>query len=431
MLPEHSQHILAKARSGRVYKPPAPPEEDEKVVDEEEEHKEVRQGFTVKKWMKLSRHLEEPEPEYLAKRRKGLPSQYTQPTPMRETKVKKTDAEGNVNVYKVLVPEGQAVEGEVQPTEAIADAAIPAPGTVVEGVGVVNAEGVVVSNDLLHQTPPRRRPAPLGKKKKNRGPGRGKKKVLFAEGVTSEQGTPITNTGSDLLTVPGIKPEGSVEPSEGGDTPMPDAGDEDEGSGEDGSDDEDQEDQGAAAPSPSPISVLPAATTQAQAADDSHVEDTKTDVAGTIQIPEAVAPVEAPPVGPQETSEPEAGTDAAEGIALPAPVEPQPKDEPKDEPNDEPRRDVSSSPDLPLSAAPHSRQNSISQANSLPSQEQSAPETAPTEESSEQNVVDQPTSTTKPEELPTEPPQGSDAEPDLLGSLERRLEQDSESMETT
>jgi hypothetical protein len=179
LLPEHSQQILRAARSGRLYKPPAPPEEDKDGPEEEDEHKEVPKGFTVKKWVKVPRHLEDAEPEYLAKRRKGLPSHYVangqvaQPAALRETKVKKTDAEGNVSVYKVLVPEGQAVEGEVQATDAIVEAApvAAAPGTIVEGVGVVNAEGVVVANDILQQTPPRRRPPPP-KKKKRHGPGK-------------------------------------------------------------------------------------------------------------------------------------------------------------------------------------------------------------------------------------------------------------------
>lgn len=309
MLPEHSQQILFAARSGRIYKPAAPPEEDKETMDEEEEHKEVRQGFTVKKWIKVPRHLEASEPEYLAKRRKGLPSQYAQtstvvvqPPPMRETKVKKTDAEGNVNVYKVLVPEGQVVEGEVQPSEAIPEPApiTAAPGTVVEGVGVVNAAGVVVANDVHQHTPSRRRPPPPKKKKKS-GPGRGKKKVLFSEGTAGE-GNAALAIGSDALTVPGIKMEGSVEPSEGGDTPMPDAGDEEEGSGEEGSDDDEHE-EGTHSPTPgqgTSIPPTPAAATSVPP------ETTESSTAAPTISTTATPPAVAPPVLPVEAVVPDA-----------------------------------------------------------------------------------------------------------------------------
>ena len=37
MLPEHSQQLLRAARSGKLYKPPAPPEDDNEMKDEEEE----------------------------------------------------------------------------------------------------------------------------------------------------------------------------------------------------------------------------------------------------------------------------------------------------------------------------------------------------------------------------------------------------------
>ncbi|KAF2022214.1 hypothetical protein BU24DRAFT_417849 [Aaosphaeria arxii CBS 175.79] len=247
MLPDHAQQLLRAARSGRVFKAPGPPEEDGDDAGEEKEQKELPQGFTVKKWVKVARHLEEPEPEFLAKRRKGLPSQYSTngnangfaapvapPAPLRETKVKQLDSEGNVTVYKALVPEGQVVEGEVQPTDApaVVEAApaAAAPGTVIEGVGVANADGVVVAHGV--ETPQRRRPPPPKPRKKKAGPGRGRKKVVFVEGQ-SEQGALAPGA------ISAIKQEGtSVEPSEGGDTPMADAGDDDEG------EDESEEEEG-------------------------------------------------------------------------------------------------------------------------------------------------------------------------------------------
>jgi hypothetical protein len=333
MLPEYSQQILRAARAGRIYRPPAPPEDDNEMKDEEEEVKEVQTGFTVKKYVKVARHLEVPEPEYLAKRRKGLPSQHAMngvaAPVLRETKVKKFDAEGNALVYKVLVPEGQAVEGEVQPTDAALEVspATAAPGTIVEGVGIVNAEGVVVANELLLQTPPRRRPPPP--KKKRGGPGR-KKRVIFAEGA-AEHGTPSSTAGGDLLAVPGVKQEGgSVEPSDG-DTPMADAGgDDDEGSGDDGSDEDDHDGQHASNP------ATPAtAPTSAPNLD-------------TVEITALESPVVAQedslqPIAKNEPSLPEPlSSSAAEIIEQSA------------------GRDASSSPDLPL-AVSHSRQNSLNQ----------------------------------------------------------------------
>lgn len=433
LLPDHSQQILARARSGRIYKPPAPPEEDKEAMDEEEEHKEVRQGFTVKKWIKVPRHLEEAEPEYLAKRRKGLPSQYslngvtiTQPTPMRETKVKKTDADGNVNVYKVLVPEGQAVEGEVQLAEAVTDAAVPAPGTVVEGVGVVNAEGVVVANDLLQQTPPRRRPPPPKKKKKS-GPGRGKKKVLFVEGST-EQGTPISSTGSELLTVPRTKHEESVEPSEGGDTPMPDAADEDEGSVEEGSDEEDQEDHEMVAHSPTSTNLIPIPATSVEPAQHVHAEltETETETVGPLQVQKALSPAATQADVSEDTSAPEPDMVAAEDVG-------QPSAQPVDA--ETLHRHTPGSPEPPSSTATHSRRNSQNQtAPSLPSRSTSISEPTLTKEIPVPSTIDKQSLPTTDNVDPPEAPMDTrspDGEPDLLGSLERQLERDSGSMGAT
>ncbi|KAF2839072.1 hypothetical protein M501DRAFT_933790, partial [Patellaria atrata CBS 101060] len=75
LLPEMSQQLLRAARAGRLYKPPTPPIDDEKEnLDEDEEIKETQKGFVARKWAQVSKHQEEPEPEFLAKRRKGLPS---------------------------------------------------------------------------------------------------------------------------------------------------------------------------------------------------------------------------------------------------------------------------------------------------------------------------------------------------------------------
>lgn len=419
MLPEHSQQLLRAARSGRLLKPPAPPEDDNEMKDEEEEIKEVQSGFLVRKYVKVPRHLEVTEPEYLAKRRKGLPSPYAangavQPA-LRETKIKKLDAEGNATVYKVLVPEGQAVEGEVQPTDAAIEVApaTAAPGTIVEGLGVVNAEGVVVANDLLQQTPPRRRPPPPKKKVKRAGPGRGKKKVVFAEGA-AELGSQASNTGSDMLAVPSLKHDGgSVEPSDG-DTPMADAGGEDEeGSGDEGTDDDEHDVEPTSNPAtPATPSRPAAAPTSAPNLDNTEMS--------TLDIAAAAAPLAGavdvtaqtilekemltPPTSALETTEHSTGPDP------------------------------SSSPDLPLSAVSHSRQNSLNQilTSTITEPEPMSLEPLDTLAVStsglEQVVVPGSEVTAAVEVVPapsTDLPSATPSEPDLMGSLERHLEKDS------
>lgn len=269
LLPEVAQQLLRAARAGRLYQTTASTNDDEDKDHglEEEEQKETPQGFYVRKWTQLPRHLEQPEPEHLAKRRKGLPialgvgqiAPFAPPAALREIKVRKVDGEGIVSVYKMLIAEGQTVEGEiVQEDETLksepVEAAV-APGTVVEGLGVVNEQGVVVANDLLvHPTPTRRKPPPKRKPKKH-GPGRGKKKVLFEPGVDS--GAPDPSSSS--LQVPGtLTSDGvptSTVPSIQGDTPMPDAqeGDEDESSGSEGSEDGDEDrEEGELSPTPEP-----------------------------------------------------------------------------------------------------------------------------------------------------------------------------------
>ncbi|KAK8230726.1 hypothetical protein HDK90DRAFT_331035 [Phyllosticta capitalensis] len=254
-LPEHSQLLLRAARAGTLYKLPTPPEEEEKEKEGEEgeEPKEARVGFVAKKWSQVPRNVEEPEREYLAKRRKGLPSAYTGSTtngassnvPMRETKVKRTDADGSIHVYKVLVPEGHRVEGEIVEEDVEMKEAAPeeaTPGTVVEGVGVVNSEGVVVANDLLQSTPPRRRPPPPRRKPK-KGPGRGRKKVMFQPGE-SGTGTASGTEGGEGGE-PRIKQEGT--PATGEDTPMHEGDEEGE---DDGSESEDDRDEGEMSPTP-------------------------------------------------------------------------------------------------------------------------------------------------------------------------------------
>lgn len=453
LLPLHSQQLLRAARACRPLKPPAPLEEDREDVDEEEQPKEVRQGFTIKKFVKLPRHQEEPEPEFLAKRRKGLPSQYAvngqagHPTPLRETKIKKVDSEGNVSVYKALVPEGQTLEAEVRPTEIALVEAAPAaatPGTVVEGVGIVNAEGVIVVNDAAHQSTPRRRPAPPKKKSKG-GPGRGRKRVAFAQG-SGEQGT--SASASDLLSVPGSNPEsGSADPSEGGDTPMADAGDDEHGDEE--SDDEGED--GGQSPMTNQSSVPPktpdvvAATPTTRPDHEMPREPPRPQTTTSVQeIPQQSS---LPPISLNTT-----GT-TSHIASLPSTTAPAPSVDLRvnTQKPEQSSRGPSSSPELPLSAMAHSRQNSLNHIPTLPPLDMSIPTSSTSEAApgiSTQHIphsgITDPTSDLSqinPENpqqtmqnsappIPTQPVEehhASDNEPDLLGSLEAHLERDSAS----
>lgn len=206
-----SRALLRAARAGCIYIRHAPKErvEETKVaVSDGEESTAIRtadRSFTALKWTAVPKHLEPPEVEFLAKRRPGLPSLYGGAAPgavgsgdngvvsMRRTRFKKVDSTtGNISVYEAWVPEGLKIEGETtEDTHAIISAnsgvtvtpEVPSPGTVVEGVGVVNSEGVVVAETgaAAVVNPLKRRPPPP--KRKGKGIGRGRrKKVMFAPG---------------------------------------------------------------------------------------------------------------------------------------------------------------------------------------------------------------------------------------------------------
>jgi hypothetical protein len=213
LYPPFSQQLLRAARRGLPNKPQVPTTEED--AEGEEVDNDEWKGFVAPRWMPIPRDEEPPEPEYLAKRRKGLPPIYgvnavntaaTTSTPMK-IKLRKIEADGQTT----YVPDNQAIEGgnEVGLVE-MADA--PAPGTVIEGVGVVNAEGLVVPGDVNPQpTPPRRRPPPP--KRKAKGPGRGrKKKVMFAPGegadnITDDATTVDGTDGGHVSTADGAEPE--------------------------------------------------------------------------------------------------------------------------------------------------------------------------------------------------------------------------------
>ena len=214
-----SQALLRAARMPQMHKPPAPLlEEDKDLGEEEDAEGEPDTTLIVSKWTLVPRNMEEPEPEYLAKRRKGLPSVYGGPTnvlgqspAMKKIKVRRVDADGNAHVWDVMAPEGTAVEGEIIEDEAVLTQAA-APGTVVEGVGVANAEGVVVVGEPVQPTPTRRKPPPPKRKAKAGGPGRGRKKKMVpvpgTEGLNATASTAAPINGDGMPTDPqGAGPE--------------------------------------------------------------------------------------------------------------------------------------------------------------------------------------------------------------------------------
>lgn len=200
LLPQHSQDLLRAARSGRIYKRPAPVEEEEAdpeaILGDKPEKKDDDprdKGFTAKAWKQIPRHLEGPDVEYLAPRRKGLitlPSKATSTgLTMVKTKVRREDAAGNEYVEEIIAPKGSQVQGEV-----IAQTVVPDP-TAVDG--------------FAQPTPPKRKGAPP--KKKLKGPGRGRKKK--AAGPTSvPEITQIDGVAQSIEGVEGAAgPDVSVE----------------------------------------------------------------------------------------------------------------------------------------------------------------------------------------------------------------------------
>ena len=198
LLSPMSQALLQRARAGTVHKP-APVEEDPKDGADEDVEKEEIKGFVAKRWVAVPRHLEGPEPEYLAKKRKGLHSaaDLAIPTPsmgdLRKMKVRRIDSDGNPYTCEVNVVEGQKVEGEILEQAPLAGPS--GTGAISDGAGVVGVDGLVATV-AVQPTPPRRRPPPPRRKPK--GPGRGrKKKVAFVPG---QEGATVTNPDGTVTT---------------------------------------------------------------------------------------------------------------------------------------------------------------------------------------------------------------------------------------
>ncbi|QKX63983.1 uncharacterized protein TRUGW13939_11156 [Talaromyces rugulosus] len=214
LLAPQSRALLRAARAGYIYlrapskESQATEEKEPAETDETANVAKMERSYTARKWSQLPKHVEVPEVEFLAKRRAGLPSLYgaagalTASTAnsaqnMRKVKVKKTDPiSGNITIYDAWVPEGQKVEGEIKdesqvaPTQqdATVTRVIPPPGTVVDGVGVANAEGVVVAPPAPAESPSKRSGPPPPKRKNKSIGGKSHKRVMFAPGEGGEAG---------------------------------------------------------------------------------------------------------------------------------------------------------------------------------------------------------------------------------------------------
>lgn len=480
LLLPHTQQLLRIARSGKFAQKRKAQQDldaDDEGFGEREESaiaEEIlgkangpeERAFVAKKWRPTPDSSIVPDHlhwEFLAKRRKGLPNFYhgsqseIAPNGMpqvarRKTRVQRVldPATGESVIYSVLALEGQTLENEL-PAESAMEPAVLAAGTVVEGLGTVNADGVI---DLTPANPPpaasrRARPPP----KKKGGPGRGKKRVTFTNPDGSTYTTIVPNA-TKIVPKPGqvvrhvakgeeagkdVSLEEAAKLAQGTDdvgTQGQEGGEEGEGQGEgddDGDDDDDDDgddgsEEGEIADEEAPASEKkpqPAPSNDEEPKPEAQPEQSqKDDVEMQDQLPAESA--EAPA---QATTEPGA-------------------------------RDASSSPDLPLAhAAPtsQSRQGSVAAPaapEEAPGDEPMAEPPASANEQGDAGEAPKTAESTEPAppsteaaELPTtptnekkgesgeavqvgdaqpsqdEPPaQFEDGEEDLLGSLERSLE---------
>ncbi|KAK2629604.1 hypothetical protein QTJ16_000424 [Diplocarpon rosae] len=244
LLPQHSQDLLRAARSGKIYKRPAPADEEEvepeTIINDKPEKKDddiKEKGFTAKSWKQIPRHLEGTDVGYLAKRRKNLVTLSLKPTVSVATVIKATvkriDAAGNEYVQDVVVPQGQKLEGEV-----ISQTQIPDPSAAVDVA-------------VAHATPPKRKST---SKKKSKGPGRGRKKKPAAAPTSAPQVAPIEGAALLPSAEGAVGPDGiktsnanHSTPTQNEDTEMGDGSqpNSDEDDGDDGDDgDEGDDDEG-------------------------------------------------------------------------------------------------------------------------------------------------------------------------------------------
>ncbi|KAK3396068.1 hypothetical protein B0T20DRAFT_441510 [Sordaria brevicollis] len=239
LLPTHSQELLRAARSGRLYKRPAPTDDDDENADidikgDKKESDAAAEGFTVKMWKQTPRNVEVPAESHLAKRHKNtvtLPPKSTLvqiaqgPTVTRAT-VRRIDAAGNPYEQTITLAEGQQVDGEI-----ISTTVVPAPAAAAE-----------VAAQAAPPAPVRRRPPPP--KRKAKGPGRGRKKGKLPLPTTTRPEPSTAEAGGNTVVkvevtpVNGIKTEdtgeGANQDSEIADSSQIPSDDDDGDDGDDG-----------------------------------------------------------------------------------------------------------------------------------------------------------------------------------------------------
>lgn len=404
LLQPWTQHLLRMARSGKVgaaTKRKADPDsmDDDKPEDEAVEEAKPNledRGYIAKKWKPIPEAQLEPEHkhfEFLAKRRRGLPSLYHNEiqngiVPMRKTKVQKAGPDGEINLYEVLVPEGQAIEGEVADSTELADVKpiAAAPGTVIEGVGIANDDGVVVAEHLKPVSSLRRnRPPP----KKKGGPGRGKKRVTFTNSDGSTYTTVVPNA-TKIVPQPGQ----TVKHVAKGEEPLadvskeqaaqhaPDEQQDGEGEGEGEGQEGDDDDEG----------------------DEDDDDDDDDREEGELSDED-----DAPLAGNEPTAEPQTADSSASKPVTPAPPTPISALAPPTQ-----AREPSSSPDLPLAKSAHSRQSSLITPPIVPA--------GTDDPEADTDVI----MTTAADDAPAT---FDDGDEDLLGNLEKHLEDEHRSGE--
>ncbi|KAK6418336.1 hypothetical protein LTR95_017210 [Oleoguttula sp. CCFEE 5521] len=449
LLLPHTQALLRIARSGkfgakRKVQADVDPDgddygdRDDVAVVEEVQAKAAdveSRGFVAKKWQPTPEASLVPEHlhwEFLAKRRKGLPSFYhglaTEVAPngmpqiaKRKTRVQRVVdvATGESVIYEVLALEGQVLENELPSTSELTATPI-APGTVVEGLGTANDEGLIVVVPVNAPLTTRRIRAPP---KKKGGPGRGKKRVTFTNPDGSTYTTIVPNAtkivpaagqtvkhiakgeaGGREVTLEEARELSKVVAestgAEGGGMEVVEGGEgEGEGEGDGDGDGEDGDEDG----------------------DDDEEDDDDED--GDEDDDREEGEIADPSDEKVEAEKPEATADEKlpDASVLEEDADAEMQDESIIEP---PARDTSSSPDLPLAqtAPSHSRQSSTTIAPVPEDNLSTEPEAAMPDEA---GAVD-----TKPEEIapeesaiePTVVDAFDDGEEDLLGSLERDLE---------
>lgn len=432
LLQPWTQQLLRLARSGKVgtkRKQDSEGADEDKPEDEAAEEASKNgiddRGYVAKKWKPVPEHLlvqEHKHFEFLAKRRRGLPSLYAPDqqdgaaVPMRRTKVSRSDNNGEIVVYEVLVPEGQSVEGEISATSELAEAApvAAAPGTVIEGVGTANDEGVLVARLESSSASRRNRPPP----KKKGGPGRGKKRVTFTNPDGSTYTTIVPNA-TKIVPQPGqiVKHVAKGEEANADITAEEAAaakaarGDNGEGEGsgsEDGDDDgEDDDDR-----------------------EDGEVSDDDAPGTGAATPAKPTTPAKSTPTAPEQNGESEAMEDVRPtspveqtDIVEDKPVQVLPDDahvEPTPEDNAV-GRDVSSSPELPLAKRDRSRTESLADPPSVGQDDN--PSAAPEIEAIDDIPAETESKAEAQPQIETEPePERDDGDEDLLGNLEKHLE---------